>query len=98
MKLIYPLVIILLFHLSSCDKCSQCKRGELATIRDFTGLDGCGWVIVLNNGENLEPKNLHSFGLDLKDGMKIKVKYHEEWGASVCMMGKLVEIDCIKEM
>lgn len=41
---------------------SACQEDEtapecttLATVRDLTGLDGCGWVLELENGERLEP-------------------------------------------
>jgi hypothetical protein len=32
-----------------------------ATIKDFTGLDGCGMLIVLENGDEIEPSNLNNF-------------------------------------
>lgn len=98
MKLIYPFLLLSFILLHACGKSAPCKNGEVATIRDFTGLDGCGWVVVLNDSENLEPTNLHAFGLELEDGMKVKVKYHETDGASVCMVGKIVEIECIAEL
>ena len=41
--------------------CGGCSFGRgNATLRDYTGLDGCGWVLE-SGGEVLEPINLESF-------------------------------------
>ena len=65
------------------------------TIEDYTGLDGCGLVVKLTTGEVLEPMNLNDFNITPTDGMKVWVKYHEVAGASICMVGPIVEIDCL---
>ncbi len=91
---------IILFALSilllvSCNR-STCDNAQAATIEDYTGLDGCGLVIKLQNGTVLEPTNLNSFNITPTDGMKVWVKYHELSGmASICMVGPIVEIDCL---
>jgi len=80
--------------------CSKSHEGMLkATIKDFTGLDGCGMVIVLENGENLEPVNLNSFSTDvsINDGQKVWIKYHEVSYMSICMVGPMIEIDALEE-
>jgi hypothetical protein len=63
----------------------------------MTGLDGCGMVIELENGDKLEPTNLSNFEIDVEDGKKIWVEYHGVWMASICMVGEVVEVDCIGE-
>ncbi|MCE2865702.1 MAG: hypothetical protein ACK5H3_06380 [Flavobacteriia bacterium] len=78
----------------SCNRTS-CENAQAATIVDYTGLDGCGLVIKLQNGEVLEPINLHDFNITPTDGMKVWVKYHEVGLASICMVGPTVEIDCL---
>lgn len=80
--------------LSSCDR-SSCENAQAATIEDYTGLDGCGLVIKLQNGAVLEPINLNDFNLTPTDGMKVWVKYHEVGMMSICMVGPTVEIDCL---
>ena len=78
----------------SCNRTS-CENAQAATIVDYTGLDGCGLVIKLQNGEVLEPINLHDFNITPTDGMKVWVKYHEVGLASICMVGPTVEINCL---
>ncbi|MEE2838337.1 MAG: hypothetical protein VYD51_05810 [Bacteroidota bacterium] len=51
-----------------CGGCSL--RGGNATLRDYTGLDGCGWVLE-SGGEVLEPINLESFLDAPEDGMRL---------------------------
>ena len=93
MKTIVLFVGILIF-ISACNRTS-CENAQAATIVDYTGLDGCGLVIKLQNGEVLEPINLHDFNITPTDGMKVWVKYHEVGLASICMVGPTVEIDCL---
>ena len=83
---------LLLF--SSCEG-SSCENAKAATIEDYTGLNGCGLVVKLTTGEVLEPMNLNDFNITPTDGMKVWVKYHEVAGASICMVGPIVEIDCL---
>ena len=83
--------------LLACNR-STCENAQAATIVDYTGLDGCGLVIQLQNGTVLEPVNLNDFNLTPTDGMKVWVKYHELSSmASICMVGPIVEIDCLSK-
>jgi hypothetical protein len=92
-KLVAAVSISLL--LFSCNR-STCENAKAATIEDYTGLDGCGLVIKLQTGEVLEPTNLNNFNITPTDGMKVWLKYHEVSGmASICMVGPIVEIDCL---
>jgi hypothetical protein len=85
------------FLIFSCSKSHEDMTK--ATIKDYTGLDGCGMVIELENGDEIEPSNLNSFSssVSITDGQKIWVKYHEIGGASICMVGPSVEIDEMEE-
>lgn len=94
-KIIFPLTFLLIF-LPSCRK-KDCIGAEKATFKDLTGLDGCGYVIELENGKRLEPVNLSEFSITPVNGSKIWVKYHLFEGGSICMVGDLVEVDCISE-
>jgi len=82
------------FLFVSCKRTS-CENAQAATIIDYTGLDGCGLVIKLQNGEVLDPVNLNDFNITPTDGMKVWVKYHEVGLASICMVGPTVQIDCL---
>lgn len=76
----------------ACD-CSYPYTGEIV---DYTGLDGCGLMIELDNGDVLEPK---SWPRDFvpADGMRINLNYREITSvASICMAGKIAEILCAR--
>jgi PKD repeat protein len=68
------------------------------TVVDYTGLDGCGLVIKLDNGEVLEPVEIVP-NFVLKNGQRVHLAYTElSDRASICMVGKIVRIDCIGEL
>ncbi len=60
-----------------------------------TELDGCGFMLALEDGKMLEPANLND---TLKqDRLRLWVKYHTKKNAmSVCMMGIPIVIDDVK--
>lgn len=61
-----------------------------ATLRDYTGLDGCGWVLE-SGGEVLEPLNLEDFLDAPEDGMRLEVECDvAENVFSICMVGPMV--------
>ncbi len=85
-------VFLVLIALSACSKShTGMLKGRL---HDYTGLDGCGMLIDLDNGTTLEPTNLFDFqdNVNLVDGQKVWVKYNEIPAGSICMVGKVVEI------
>lgn len=89
--------MVVLASMYSCKK-SSCSGCEKATLRDGTGIGGCGMVIELSNGKMIEPRNLDSFDITPLDGDKIWVKYHNVvGGGTVCMIGDVVEIDYIEK-
>lgn len=87
MKRILILFTVFLF-ISSCSKDTFETNG---TIQDFTGLDGCTLMIVLDSGERLEPVSLPA-GTTLQATRRVKVKYKEVQRASACMAGTTAEI------
>jgi hypothetical protein len=86
---------------------------ELATVRDLTGLDGCGFVFVLEDGTRLEPVRLMYCGtpplpkevtedplynFEFRDGKKVFISYEITEGGSYCMVGPVVKITCLIEI
>ena len=99
MKRFLPLLILtgLLFIISCEDKDETLDCDIKATLRDYTGLDGCGFVLVLDNGEVLE---MGGFDEDpdfqFNDGMDVSISYEEMQGmATICMVGPIVRIMCM---
>jgi hypothetical protein len=111
--LLLLLSLILLGTVTSCQKNEIPQPnacGTLATIRDLRGLDGCGFVLELENGERLEPVYDYGFcgtpplpaptidKVNFADGKRVSIAYKvlPDRG-SICMTGKVVEITCISE-
>ncbi len=96
MKTILYTLLLALIILPSCKK-QSCPGAVKANFSDLTGLDGCGFVIELENGKRIEPTNLSDFSVLPENGKPIWLKYHITNGASTCMVGDIVEIECISE-
>ncbi len=68
-------------------------------IHDYTGLDGCGYVIELSTGEILEPVIIDDTSFVFADGKSVTLSYQELTNsASICMVGQTVQITCISEL
>ncbi len=68
------------------------------TVVDYTGLDGCGLMIRLDNGEVLEPAEMVP-DFVLKPGQRVALSYTDLFDhGSICMAGRIVRIDCITEI
>ncbi len=116
LPLLLVLLSALLFWRCEDEKITigACDNGVLATIKDLTGLDGCGFVFELADGSRLEPKRLFYCGtpplpkevtedplhtFEFADGKKVRIVYEEIQDAmSICMVGKIVKITCIEEI
>ncbi len=94
------LFMIASIGLSSC-KCKKNTQNQSSTsnssyvegtVKQLPNLIGaCSWVIELNDGTRLEPRELKEEFL--VDGRKIKFEYEELEGLkSKCMTGKIVKI------
>jgi PKD repeat protein len=71
---------------------------EPGTVKDYTGLDGCGLLIVLDNGIVLEPAEIVP-DFVLYDGQRVQLSYTElKDRASICMAGVIARIDCISDL
>lgn len=109
------LFILIMVIVSACSKetvkTSNCAVE--ATVRDLTGLDGCGFVFELNDGTKLEPRILMYCGVlplspevtndplynfQFVDGKKVRISYEQLEGGSYCMVGPLVKITCLTEL
>ncbi|MBN2213660.1 MAG: PKD domain-containing protein [Bacteroidales bacterium] len=68
------------------------------TVRDYTGLDGCGFLIELDNGLRLEPI-LQDTTFHFRDNQRVRLSYIKRPDLmSICMAGIIAEITCIKEI
>ncbi len=81
----------------SCNK-NECVNSEKGRIEN-NQIDGCGYTIRLNSGDQVEPINLSDFDIQPKHNKKVWVSYHinQNLSASICMVGDIVVIDFICE-
>ena len=92
----FAVIFILFFSLNCGDEETSCEIK--ATLRDYAGLDGCGFVLVLEDGEVLE---MGAFDEEpdfkFNDGLKVNISFEEiRDSASICMVGPIVRIMCMK--
>ncbi len=114
-----PIFLIALssFTLINCDEeellHASCDEAVFATVRDLTGLDGCGFVFELADGTKLQPEMIGYCGtpplpkevtenplydFEWLDGKQVRIGFEEVTdAASACMVGKIVRITCIEE-
>ena len=61
-------------------------------------VDGCTWLIQLEDGQILEPLNLKEFDIERKNNKKIWITYEDTEGyVSICMMGPIIKVKCISD-
>ena len=76
-----------------------CKKEQVSFSANGTivkeNVDGCGWLIKLDNNQILEPTYLSSFNtVTIQDGQKVILIYKEIQNTqSICMMGEMVKFN-----
>ncbi|HEY3429182.1 MAG TPA: hypothetical protein VGK39_00815 [Cyclobacteriaceae bacterium] len=108
-------VVALFFLITLLSKCNSDSEtcSVPATVRDLTGLDGCGFVFELENGTRLEPNRPLRCGtppvakeqsedplynFEFVDGKQVLISYEKTESPSICMVGPVVNITCLTEI
>lgn len=108
-------VILLLALCAHCSKdsageeCHTAEGGVTATVKDLSGLDGCGLVFEMSDGSVLIPERRTYiqapsqqddpiYYFELIPGQRVSLRYIESSAAGVCMSGKIVFVTCIKSL
>jgi hypothetical protein len=89
-----PLIILTLLF-SSCDRLDTSEMQE-GVIKDMSNLNGCGYVVQLNNGTILEVENLHEFNIDIENNKDVWVKYQSNpliCIETICQLGEVVSLE-----
>ncbi len=102
-KLKQIVLILLVVLTASCSKKvaglksfpEETKEGYIkATVVNLT-LDGCSWLLQLEDGKKLEPTNLNEEFK--KDKLNVWIQYQiKKGGMSVCMVGEIITISEIE--
>lgn len=98
---VYVLLSILI-SLGACkdDAKMRCiNKRTAATLRDYTGFDGCRWVILLSDDTVLEPINLSDFNnFNLEDSKNVCITFDYVDAASICMIGPSIKLLSISNL
>jgi len=67
-------------------------------VQDATGMDGCRFLFVLDNGEKLLPSEMPLMDFKLAANQLVKISYSViEDGVSACMMeNQIIKVNCIE--
>lgn len=114
MKNLYILMLFL-FLLSGCEDekisiSEECTYN--AVVEDFSGLDGCGYLFKLDNGEYLQPYWRWGFcgtppfpegatedplwDFEYKAGKRVRIGFQYADHANICMKGRVAIITCLE--
>ena len=94
--LILSVILLTLSCANTKNNTFNCLNSKKGTLINKTGLDGCGWMIALQDGKTVNPTNLNSFDIKLIDNTKITFGYKEKNDLfDTCMSGKIIEITCL---
>ncbi len=99
--LIFSPVLTLLILFLGCSGSKQIANTECttaATVKDFSKLDGCKFLFVLENGKKLFADNFKELGYTPKDGDRVRISYKIlENYASICLAeNNVVQITCLE--
>jgi hypothetical protein len=86
------IVFVLFLNFANCR-----KEGKIISahgkLKDLTGMvDGCWWIIETDTHERFEPINFDDFNITFKNDAPVTFSYVELPSASVCMVGKTIEL------
>jgi hypothetical protein len=114
MKMLVIFLVTCFVFMQCNDDAPDSSCTTYATVRDLTGLDGCGFVFELEDGSTIEPilptlfcgtplppKEITEdplYGFEFAEGKVVKISYKETKRASICMVGPMAEITCITEV
>jgi len=90
---------VLLFTACDDDTGGIQPNAQEGIVRDYTGLDGCGYIIEMLGGDKLEPVEMADTSFHFYDGQRVEVWYTELTNINtLCMAGRTVRIDSIREL
>ncbi len=101
-KMIISLYSMLALILATTGKhCGRTSESDIrctfrATAQDYSGLDGCGMLLVLENGNKLLATNLDSVAPEIRDGDVVRISYTAtDAMVSTCMAEQtIVRLTC----
>ena len=92
-------LIAIFFLFIACEDEEESLCSIKATLEDYSDLDGCGFVIMLEDSTFLEIGDYDEEpDFSFRDGMTVNITYEEMKGiATDCMVGTIVRITCMEK-
>lgn len=94
MKRLFLSLLLVIVTATSCTKENKAEEAT-GTVRDYTGLDGCGIMIDLDGGGSLEIISLPA-NTSLITGRRVKITFKSEPRMSNCMAGTTAHIKSLQ--
>jgi len=91
-------ILIAIWSFTGCSEKIMEPQEYYGIVVDYTGFDGCGFVIELDNGSRLEPVQMADTGFTFRDGQRVALTFTAVNLASICMVGQTVRIESIREV
>ena len=87
-------IFFVLTAIECTDELPEAPEGyEAVYLKDYSGLDGCGWVFESESGYVYEPQNLNDFSIHMYDNKRYFIKYTLYPDIiSICMVGEIIII------
>ncbi len=82
-----------------CDKAerAQCGCSHTGILQDWTGFDGCGWMLLADDGTVYEVREWPAEGFAPRQNLRVRYSLREvEPMASICMVGPPAVFDCLE--
>ena len=92
-------LIAIFFLFIACEDEEESLCSIKATLEDYSDLDGCGFVIMLEDSTILEIGDYDEEpDFSFRDGMTVNISYDKMKGiATACMVGTIVRITCMEK-
>ena len=88
------MLVVLSYLTISCEKQNLNYN---ATLINYSGLDGCGWMVKMNDGKVYEPINLADFEPNPQVNEPICVSFKIQSSISICMFGETIFINSLEK-
>lgn len=87
---VLAILVLLLLAVSCSEKNNDIQSlNYKGVVKDYSDLDGCGFIIELENGDKINPVIINNSNIELIDGENVEISYELiDTIADICMVGQ----------
>jgi len=84
------IIVLVLLAISCNEKSNEITSSQYSgVVKDYSELDGCGYIIELENGDKINPVIINNANIELQEGDSVEIIYEIiDSIASICMIGE----------